>query len=397
MEKTETVFLQAVSYGLKAQVMENPNLTEEEWKKILRQSVLHSVLPLVFEAVYPYLTKELEIRYRSYTLSWIMNQVRASDEFISTYKKLLETGIQPLVFKGIICRDAYLLSDWRISADEDIYVRREEYTRLHACLIELGFQCRKPNFQSEHETVYYKEHLKLEGHWELFPQENYLWREMNVLSEEIIQHAVCTEIDGIPILTPEPTDHMIYLFLHAMKHFSLAGVGIRQICDIVMWDRKYQIDWNRVKETMSGAGALVFAEAVLDAGNKYFGMQIPDGWKRRDCSNLIQDSLNGGVFGHSSSDRLHSASITSADGTTGHYTAFNILKAVFPSRPVMEINYPWVSKSSLFLPVGWGVRLIKYAAKIGRGNSPWTSIRIGTQRVKLMKEYGVFQNDNFTS
>ena len=393
MEKTDELFLQAVSYGLKGQVMEeDPGLTEEEWEKLLLQSSRQSLLPLVFEAVYPFLPGELEKKYRSVTLSWIMQQVQASDEFLKTYRALLKEGLEPLVIKGIVCRSAYALPDWRVSGDEDIYVRQEEYPGLHACLKQLGFQCREPNFRSEHELVYQGKGLVIEGHWKLFPQENRVWEEMNdAVAEEFMERALRREVEGVSLLTPEPTDHMIYLLLHAMKHFALSGVGIRQICDIVCWNRENTVDWDRVESILTGFGGLTFAQAVLDAGNRYFDMPIPDGWKRTDSSDLVLDSLSGGVFGHSSPDRLHSASITSADSVTGHHMALNILKSVFPSRTVMEINYPWVRKSSLLLPVGWGVRLFRYAGNMGKKGSPLSSIRIGSRRAELMRKYGVFE------
>jgi hypothetical protein len=151
------------------------------------------------------------------------------------------------------------------------------------------------------------------------------------------------------------------------------------------------VDWDRVESILTGFGGLTFAQAVLDAGNRYFDMPIPDGWKRTDSSDLVLDSLSGGVFGHSSPDRLHSASITSADSVTGHRMALNILKSVFPSRTVMEINYPWVRKSSLLLPVGWGVRLFRYAGNMGKKGFPISSIRIGSRRAELMRKYGIFE------
>ena len=392
MEKTDSLFLKAVSYGLKAQVMEEPFLSGEEWEMLLNRSIEQSLLPLVFEAVHPYLPKELESRYRAITLSWIMRQVRSTDEFLKTYRALQQQGIEPLVFKGIVCRNAYRLSDWRVSADEDIYVKQDDYMELHRCLTDLGFKCREPNFRSEHESIYYGKDLKLEGHWQIFPQENTMWEEMNTIAGGFTERAVRMEIDGVRILTPDPTDHMIYLLLHAMKHFSLAGVGIRQICDVTVWNSKYSIDWDRVRDTMTRVGGLTFAQAVLDAGNRYFEMPMPEGWSRTDSTDLILDSLSGGVFGHSSQDRLHSAAITSSSSAYGSSTAFSILKAAFPSRAVMEINYPWVSKSPLLLPVGWGVRFLRYAKNMGRSISPMGSIRIGTRRMKLLKEYGIFQS-----
>lgn len=393
MKKTDLIFLKAVSNGLDRQIMENPGLTEKEWEEILNLSVGQSLMPLVFEAVYPFLSETLEKRYRSAAITWIMKQAQATDEFLRTCRSLQEKGIEPLVFKGIVCRNAYSLPDWRVSGDEDIYVPRDQYICLHSALRELGYTGREPNFRSEHETVYHGKALDIEGHWDLFPHETRLWDQINTLTEDMMRRAVFTEIDGSRILTPEPTDHMVYLLLHTMKHFSLSGVGIRQICDIAVWSRAYPIEWDRVRDTLKAVGGLKFTQAVLDAGCRYFGMELPGGWERTDSEDLILDALEGGVFGQSSEDRLHSASITSAEGSTGHHTSLNILKAVFPNRQVMEINYPWISKSGLLLPVGWGVRLFQYAKKIGKESSPLRSIKIGTERVKLLKEYDVFQND----
>jgi hypothetical protein len=228
----------------------------------------------------------------------------------------------------------------------------------------------------------------------MFPHAHGVWKEINDISEEFMQRAVHLSTGGIDILTLEPTDHMIYLLLHAMKHFALSGVGIRQICDVAVWGEKYVLDWDRVKDTLKKAGGLIFAEAVLDAGIRYFDMNLPEGWERRDCTNLVLDSLGGGTFGHASSDRLHSASMTSVGTINGQSAAVSLIKAVFPSRTVMEINYPWVAGNRLLLPVGWTVRLFRYIRKIEKNNTPLGSIRIGMQRMKLLEEYGVLQAGN---
>lgn len=390
MGNVETVFLQAVRDGLQRCVIENPGLSQDEWKALLNISLEQSLLPVVFEAVYAFLPEDLEREYRIYAIEYIRKQMRSTRKFLEVYKKLISSGFSPLVVKGIVCRDAYMLSDWRISSDEDIYINKDEYQSFHDLMKQLGFKCREPNYDSEHELLYYKDGMHIEGHWELFPKENRLWQHMNELSEEIIGRARYLDIEKTPILAPEPTDHMIYLLLHAMKHFSLAGVGIRQICDIVQWNKKYKVDWNRIRTTMEQFGGIHFTEALLDAGHRYFDMPIPDGWDLKDSSHLIEDALKGGVFGSSTKERLHSAAFTSVDGI-GHHFAYDLLRSIFPSRKVMEINYPWVSKSRALLPLGWSVRLIKYAANIGKGNSPIKSIQIGSSRVKLLKEYDVFQ------
>lgn len=390
MEKIGRLFLQAAALGLERNRIDDPGLSEHEWREFMQLSAEQAMLPIVFEAVYSVMPEELEKEYRAVTLSWISKQVRNTESFLEIYTKLKEMGIEPLVFKGIVCRDAYSLPDWRVSSDEDVYIERDAYMRFHESMKQLGFGAADPNFRSEHEIVYFWKELKIEGHWELFPQENRLWEKMNALTAEMVKRAGYQEIEGVGVRTLEPTDHMIYLLLHTMKHFSLAGVGIRQICDIVQLDKKYDVDWTRVAFVMNSLGGSRFTAAILDACYRIFGMGTPEGWEPIDSTDLIEDALEGGVFGHSTEDRRHSASITAADGT-GHSTVYSLLRTIFPSREVMEINYPWVSRSKLLVPVGWCVRLLRYAGKIGRGSSPLRSIEIGKKRIKLLKKYDVFQ------
>ena len=389
----ESVFMQAVTAGLQRKIIDNPEFTYEKWKSLMQLSVKQSLLPVVFEAVYPLLPEDLEREYRTATVAWITDQVQRTNAFLLLYRELLNEGIEPLVIKGIICRDTYALPEWRVSSDEDIYIPRYNYPHFHEVMCRLGFQSSPPNFESEHETIYKSAELVVEGHWLLFPQETHQWEQVNKLGDDIVQRAQYVTIDGVKMLTPEPTDHMIYLLLHAMKHFTLSGIGIRQICDIAMWDKKYTIDWYQVKKSMDIFGGTKFASAILDAANRYFEMDVPDGWEYVDSSALIQDALKGGTFGHSSEDRMHSASITVSSG--GKKSGLiDILRSIFPNRKVMEINYPWVRRSPLYLFLGWFVRLIRYADDIRKGASPLHSIKIGRRRAKLLQEYNVFNKNH---
>ena len=231
----ETVFMNAVLAGMERRPIEDPKFSTEEWRILLNLSVEQALLPIIFESVYPLLPEELEPEYRAQSVEWITKQVQRTDLFLRVYRGLQKEGIEPLVVNGIVCRETYELSDWRVSSDEDIVIPQADFMRFHECMCHNGFQCTPPNFKSEHETVYKGGGIIIEGHWKLFSQEMNRWEYMNTQAADIMQRARYVDIDGTRILTLEPTDHMIYLLLHSMKHFSLAGVGIRQICDIAMW------------------------------------------------------------------------------------------------------------------------------------------------------------------
>ena len=57
----------------------------------------------------------------------IMLQIQRAEGFLRVYEKLREAGVKPLVVKGCICRNLYTMSDYRISGDEDMLIRKEEF------------------------------------------------------------------------------------------------------------------------------------------------------------------------------------------------------------------------------------------------------------------------------
>ena len=231
----------------------------------------------------------------------------------------------------------------------------------------------------------------VEGHWELFPQDNTALNALNALNEGFWARAVVREVSGVPMRVLDETDHMTFLLLHLFKHFINSGAGIRQICDVAQWSKAYPVDWPRVRTAMQLAHAEVFAGAVFDAGEKYFGMMFPQGWPHADSAALIDDAIGGGVYGNATMSRKHSGSMTLAaveDAERASKTR-SLLRTVFPNRAVMETSYPWVKKSAALLPAAWTLRIAKYLGSRGENNSAAESMKIGAERLELMKRYQI--------
>ena len=134
-----------------------------------------------------------------------------------------------------------------------------------------------------------------------------------------------------------------------------------------------------------------FAAAVFDAGERYFGMEYPPFFERADCTALINDALDGGIYGASDMSRKHSGSMTleAVDASEKGKTGRPLLRTLFPNRSVMEARYPWVKKSAALLPAAWTARIAKYAVSRGTDSSAAESIRIGNERIELMKYYKI--------
>lgn len=228
----------------------------------------------------------------------------------SVYAALSDAGISPVVVKGIVCRALYPKPDLRSSVDEDLYIPLGQYPAFHEKMLELGFQAGAPDYKNSHEARYTRNGLLIEGHWELFPRDSSALNALNRYNAGFFARAQVRHIEGVRLLTLDDTDHMSFLLLHAYKHFINSGVGLRQICDIALWAQAYDIDWQRVKDTMSAIGGEYFAAAIFDAAEKYCGLSLPGIWPEANCTALIEDALSGGVYGSADMSRRHSGTMT---------------------------------------------------------------------------------------
>ncbi|MGM9676909.1 MAG: hypothetical protein ACI3XW_04795, partial [Butyricicoccus sp.] len=113
---------------------------------------------------------------------------------------------------------------------------------------------------------------------------------------------------------------------------------------------------------------------------------------------MLEDLLDSGVYGSSNRSRLHSSTITlnavSAQ-KKGRKSGNHILKTVFPSARALSGRYRYLEKKPFLLPVAWADRILHYRKETAksRDNNAAESIRIGNQRIELMKLYGVISRD----
>lgn len=388
----EQLLLSSVSYFLSEDSLSVDIQDESFWAALFTLSQEQKLIPIVYEVLHDSIPSNLQSEWRSSAVLQTARQTAQSAEFLELYKDLLKEGFSPLVVKGIVCQTTYKKPDLRISADDDVYIEHTRYMEFHQILKKMGFQSiSSPDYKNAHEERYARNGFLLEGHWELFPQEHALLNSLNVYAEAFWKRAKTVLIQNVPILTLEPTDHMIFLLLHAFKHFIGSGFGIRQICDIAQWSKTHDIEWDRVHSVLADVHAEYFAAAVFGICESYFGMTYPSIWDHCDYSLLLEDSLRSGIYGASSMSRKHSSTITLGAVESRYRGTRNIplLTSVFPKRSVMEMSFPWVRKSFLLLPAAWSIRIFRYLRSQGKNNSSSETIQIGAERTDMLKYYKI--------
>lgn len=430
MNQTSQRFMEALRASLNNTVVSwEDTITQQEWLDIFQLAGNHHVLPMIYEAVYACpafeaCSPQIAASIRRQSIQTITTQTMRTAEFGLLIDQLYNLEMTPCVVKGIICRNLYPRPDHRISADEDIWISPDEILRCDRMLNTCGLYAAEAgkDLKEEYEIPYRSDAgmLYIELHKHLFPPESEAYGDLNRFFDGIrdggtvLHDGPCgfvdVNIDGVTYVTLNPTDHLLYLFLHSFKHFLHSGFGLRQVCDITLFAQRYgaDIDWDYVLHCLREVRADLFAISLLTIGEKHLGFdpvkaRLSEEWRRSaiDESDMLEDLLAAGIYGQAEMSRRHSSNITLdariADrrGEAAHSgTLIAAAGSIFLPAQKMPERFAYVRRCKALLPIGWIHRLIVYGIETAKGsydNNAAASLRIGRERVDLMRKYGIIR------
>ena len=393
---TETQFLHIVKAAVSGGEIPAENV---DWSAVFALAGQQKLLPILFEAIRKTPAAEENAALFAVTkqqvIGQVLNQTVRSAEFADLYQKLRSAGLHPIVVKGQLCSRLYPLKDHRISADDDLYIPDGEFPACHEALREYGLTTDTPTdaLATADEVSYTKKGspLYIELHRHLFDSAEDAHDDLNRFFADLKP----IEIDGF--LAMPPHEHLLYLILHAYKHFVSCGIGLRQFCDIGLWARAYhaEIDWQRLHAQCERVHAATFARAAFHIARDGLGIAfaLPAPWDAAiDTEPLLHDTLCGGVYGSNDYTRLHSSTVTiNAVKASRTGERSGVLRTVFPKRGYLERRYPYLQKRPYLLPVAWLARMVHYAVekRSGADNSAAGSLRLARERIALMRCYDI--------
>lgn len=413
MDSTMKHFLNILKNALLGRrLMDAPDLTPEQWDHMAQLASQHKLVPLFYDTIcgLPQLEgTELLSRLRLQSRQQIVLQTQKSYDFLNVYQMLRQSGVTPIVVKGIVCRSLYPQPDHRPSADEDLLIDPSQFAICHEVFerFDLHTEVGDLQLEKDYEIPYrsMRSPLYVELHRSLFPSESEAYGDLNDFFADALSMAEQVQIDGVSVATLAPTDHLFYLIVHALKHFLHSGFGIRQVCDIVLFANAYgcRIDWNRLLAQCVAIRAEYFAAAIFRIGKNYLVFDsekacYPASWAELQVEEeaLLQDILCGGVYGSSSKSRQHSSNIT-LDAVVANKqkrkTGNPLLVTLFPPARKLKGRYPWLEKNPWLLPAAWIDRIFRYGMETRRNsdNNAEAALKIGNERIELLKKYGIIR------
>ena len=431
MNAVDTALLALLRAALHGENPADPGLTPEDWQTLLRRAEAHKLLPLILDAacslrscraalrqslpsggkVSPQATDEETHReaasptdvpdWKQAVLSQVSRQVVQENEFLNLILALRDRGLEPIVVKGCVCRALYPKPLLRPSVDDDLLIPEDQGPAYHADLLDLGLTADDPAADpaTAWELSCHKpgSPLYVELHKRLFDPGSDALRGFNEAFDGALDRAVPIQIQDVTLRTLAPPDHLRFLLFHAFKHFLYSGFGLRIVSDVCLYARQYapEIDFEALLALCDERRCGRFAAALFRIGETCLDLPAPAPFAALnvDETALLEDVLAAGLLGEEI-DRLHSANITLgavADQNTGRAPSGVLRKSLFPSAKQLSGRYPWLKKCPWLLPAAWTARVAAYLKERGKygAEDPAASLRLGKERVELLKRYGI--------
>lgn len=380
-----------------------------DWSAIFELADAQNLSALIFEMA-SQLPEFFSVpEYDTYMVSAMVktaDQTQRTEAFLQLYKSFVEQDLHPIVMKGIICRQLYgAYSDYRPSGDEDILIRAEKFDLAKHVLESQGYTAEREHITQEQlkelqEISFFhaQSGLQIELHLNPIGHENELRRRMNDCFSDVFENDLEMDIEGVCIRAMNHTEHFLYLVLHAFKHFTLGGFGIRQVLDILLYIRQYEdgMNWIFITEKLKEFHAFVFLSDMIHIGNRYLGFELEALCPPNCPEHLLEDLMDSGIFGGGTQAQRTAYQMTmaamEARGKDGTYRGFRTaFRTVFPQKSQIMSQFPELLEKPWLLPVCWIRRWGRFIrhSRAENGILAFKSMKIGKRRIELLRKYDV--------
>lgn len=324
-----------------------------DWEALYRICKFHKIEALAAHGIEKLTEKETipeEIR-KKFEHAWQMETARDTTQHFAL-EELLESfeqaGVYCLPLKGIFLKHCYPQTDLRMMADLDILFKLEQEKEVEEILLKQGYHC---HHRDEHHHIYYrKPFMNIEMHYCLFEEGNKFasyfrnpWKRAEAVDGKKYIYQYRWE------------DFYIFVIAHMAKHFENGGSGIRSIVDIWQFEKKWksQMDWEYVETELSKIGLKDFLHHMEELVQIWFEEKEGDSF----YDQLTELMIGSGVYG--TMENYWAQNVAAADKNVRIGQMKIWLSTIFYPYSSMKLQYKYLEKYPILLPVAWGQRIFR--------------------------------------
>lgn len=386
------------------------------WQTVFNLAQEQHLLPLLMQAVKQGKLEgcptDLLKAHERKSFSMVLTDCARRGSVITLLEEMEELGIHAFVMKGMSAAANYSAPENRISSDTDICIELNLEEKTTEFLKEKGFSV-SPRWENGHHFLArHPEIGLLEVHVRLYDElvEDVWFKRIN--SNDLIQEQqekIVTD-DGV-YWTLGPTDHLIFMTLHLVKHFISEGISFRMMLDVALFlsKNKQRLDLKRFWSVLDLLHYTKLVQTLLGAMVTYCGFSETDfgerfAWENEDVELLLNDLEAGGWLGKKDEaarkqggyEYNRQVMLKERSNWQYHLSMLNwqhSLKwsTLFPNRKRLQRDYPCLEKRPILLPFVWLHRILfrgfPLFLRLGRSEQTMTNevniSKAGKERVML--------------
>lgn len=218
--------------------------SKKEWTEIYNISKEQTVSGIMLDAIAKLPEEQkppIELR-----LQWIALQkniekqnIAMNNVLIEIFEELRKNGIEPYLLKGQGIAQNYKFPLHRASGDIDLYFKNErDFENAFSFFIRNGCNMEDDSEDTHAETTY--KNIKIELHKKCFAfYTKKIQKKASIILADTNGEKSSVTIHNMKVRTLPPIANALQLIAHMLKHIILSGIGMRQICDWVLFINKH--------------------------------------------------------------------------------------------------------------------------------------------------------------
>jgi hypothetical protein len=279
-------------------------------------------------------------------LKALMQATQQTEEYALIKDALNKNNIRFLGLKGVHLRDLYKNPDARQMADIDIFVDEENLVKIEEIMSGLGYK--KSHTTDMHESYEKGITLAVEFHTKYISRETDF---QHKIEDKFNPFEEGKKLDNSNEYRLDLEDEYIYLITHSARHFHGAGMGIKMVCDVYLFNLKNKdLDRQYINKKLANLHLDKFEKRLTHLAESWFGDSKEDDIDKTFGDWIIKSS----AFGTKSQLKLHN--VVSHDSDLKSAKKKKWIATIFPPVSYLSKKYLWLNKYKFLLPIAWIMR-----------------------------------------
>ena len=412
MNETQSLLLRAIGAELFGGRM--PTVSIGDVKPLIEESKAQTVYPLLFNALNDQLKALLTDRQYSACSELLFTYVIAGTQNFAEHDELhglmTESGIPYVVLKGFASALYYPDPSLRSMGDVDFLVREEDLDNAGKAVEQAGFVVDHGEEEESKHVAYTRPPMSV---WEMHRSVNGIpggevGERIRAELDRAIGTAVPVDREGTVCMVPDKLHHGLIMLLHTASHLTSEGVGLRHLCDWVVFASSLSDAEIRelFEKKLRDFGLWRFAQVLTLLGIRYLGAPKrvwaleaieKKSIEEDQLEGLMTDILSGGNFGTKDMNRYRQIKYIS-DRDAHTVSSGGVLSQGFRTlNSRVCADFKTIDKHRILLPVGYLAEGGRYLGLLitGRRKSSGTRqmLKEAAERKKIYASMKLFRTD----